>query len=269
MVKRIGKGKGKGKGWKNLVASDSYRHELSRRGIKTKQVSLSKTKRKQVMKKMLPLLADKTISGYNLVDNPRIEKKDKYQVVYGHDVVKKHRDIILNELKLKNYHYYVMPRESKFLSEKAFIKTKKQIQEGDVVSNDSEYNIIVDVDKKGLQELERWLRIKSVNYDPIVLLMEGTLNPTKSNYEVLPLNEAYTVPDVRIRNKGDYERFKTADKIIKKLDSNTDLVILSVKKDNTLKLRKVLKGEKQKKVLIQNYDPYKHSLYRFVKNNTR
>lgn len=37
MAKRQGKGAGKGKGWKNIIASDSYRHELARRGIKSAQ----------------------------------------------------------------------------------------------------------------------------------------------------------------------------------------------------------------------------------------
>jgi len=37
MARRKGLGKGKGKGWKNIIASDGYRHELSRRGIKTAQ----------------------------------------------------------------------------------------------------------------------------------------------------------------------------------------------------------------------------------------
>lgn len=269
MVKRQGKGAGKGKGWKNIVASDSYRHELSRRGIKTKQVSLTKTKRNKLKRQLLPLLANKVISGYNIVENPNIKPKEKYQVVYGHDVVKKHRDILLDELKRKGLDFYVMPRESKFLSKKGFIKTSSQVKEGDIIGNDSEYNVVVDVNGKELEDLERWLRIKAVNYDPAVLLIEGTLNPTKTNYEVIPLNEAYTVPDIRIRNRGNYDRFKKVDKVIKKLDKDTNLIILSIKKDNTDKIKKALKGEKVNKVLVQNYDPYKHSLYKFIKNSTR
>lgn len=269
MAKRKGKGAGKGKGWKNLIASDSYRHELSRRGIKSKQVSITKTKRNKLKKTLLPLMADKTISGYNIVENPNIKPKDKYQVVYGHDVIAKHRDIIVDELRRKNLDFYVMPREAKFLSEDAFIKTKSQVKEGDIVSNDFEYQVVVDVNSKELEDLERYLRTKTVNYDPAVLLFEGTLNPTKTNYEVIPLNEAYTVPDVRIRNRGRYDRFKKVDKIVKKLDKDTNLVILSVRKDDTVKIKKVLKGEKVKKVLVQNYDPYKHSLYKFIKDNTK
>ena len=96
MAKRKGLGKGKGKGYKNIIASDSYIHELSRRGIKTKQVSLSKSKRKKLNEKLLPLIAKHIISGYNIVENPHLKKKDKYQVVYGHDVIIKHRTEIID-----------------------------------------------------------------------------------------------------------------------------------------------------------------------------
>jgi len=160
IANRRGLGKGKGKGWKNIIASDRYRHRLSGLGIKN-AVSLSQTKRKAIKSKLLPLLANHTISGYNLVETPRLKGFRKYRIIYGHDIIRKHRDKIINELKSRNLNYYVMPREAKFLSDKAFIKTPKQITKGDIISNDKEYQIIIDANSKELKGFEKWLKTKS------------------------------------------------------------------------------------------------------------
>lgn len=259
-------GLGRGKGWKNIVSSDSYRHQLARKGIKTKQVSLSKTQRNSIKRKLLPLLANNTISGYNLVENPRIPKKDVYRMVYGHDVVRKHRDIIISELDRMKVDYYVVPREAKFLSEKTFIKTPNQVKSGDIISNDDEYQIVIDVNRKELEALERWFRNKTVDRNEFITIIDGLTNPTSALWELVPLPKSYTVPDTRIKGRTEYPRYKQADEIVKKLDKDTDLVILSVKKINTDKVEEALEGEQTKKVLVQDYNPPKHSLYKFIKD---
>lgn len=269
MAKRQGLGTGKGSGWKNLISSDSYRHELSRRGIKTNQVSLSKTKKLRLKKEMMPLISKHIISGYNVVENPHIKKKDTYRVIYGHDVKKRHREIIIDKLEKMGVDYFVVPREAQFLSEEAFIKTPNQVKEGDIITNDKEYQIVIDVNKRELKDLTEWLEKKTVNRDEALILVDGTLNPTVSMIDLIPIPDSYTTPDIRIQNRKEYPDFKRADKIVKKLDKDTDLVILSVRSQNTKALRKALKGERQASVLIDDFKPDKHSLFKFIQKNTK
>lgn len=250
MAKRKGLGKGKGRGWKNIVASDSYRHELARRGIKTK-VSVTKRQRKSLKKQLLPLIKNKTISNYSLIETPRLNKKEAYRIIYGHDSIRKHRDIIIEELKDRGIDYYVMPRETNFLL------NGKQDKEG--------YQIIIDVNKKEIEGIETYFRQKTVNRDEFVTVLDATLNPTIPIWEVIPLQKSYVIPDIRIQDKTKYPDFKLANKIIKRIDEDTDLVILSIGAKNTKKVRDALKGEKEENVLIQNYFPFKHSLYKKIK----
>lgn len=265
---RKGLGKGKGKGWKNIIASDSYRHKLSKMGIKN-AVSLTKSQRSRVKKIMLPLLADHTVSGYNLVENPRAKKKSVYQIMYSHDVIAKHRDLIIDELKKRGLDYYIVPRESQFLDTEAFNKRPTQIRKKDIVSNKHEYQIVLDVNRKQLADFQKWLKRKAVNWDETVQFFDGFVNPTVPAWEVIPFDKADVTPDIRIRNRAKFDEFKPATKITKKLDYNTDLVILSVRKKNTRKIIKDLKGETKKRVLVQDYKPEKHSLYRYIKNSTK
>jgi len=265
---RKGLGKGKGKGWKNIIASDGYRHELSRRGIKTNQVSLSKSKRRSIKRKLRPLIANHVISGYNIVDNPHLRKKKRYQLVYGHDVIRRHRTAVIRQLKDMGLQYYVLPREAKFLSDDAFIKTSNQVKDKDIISNDHEYQIVIDADSKQLDRLQHWLKKHAVNYGEILPLAESLINPAEPIWEVYTLPKSYTTPDIRIRFRSKYKDFKKADKIVKPLDKNTDLVILSVRAKNTKMIRDALKGEKDEKVLIQDYKPTKNSLYEYIKSRT-
>jgi len=265
---RIGKGKGKGKGWRNIIASDHYRHVLAGKGIASRVTIPAKTKNK-IRSKLLPLLANHTISGYNLVENPRIHRLGRYQLVYSHDVKKKHRDLILRELRRRNMDYYAVPRESQFLDEEAFVKRPSQIRKDDIVSNKHEYQIFIDANAKQLRDFEAWLRRKAVNWNEPIQFFDGLVNPLVPVWEVIPLKGADTTPDIRILKRQDFPRFKPATKIIKKIDKDSDLVILSVRKKNTAKVRRLLKGETAKRILVQDYTPERYSLHKFIKRNTK
>jgi len=265
---RRGLGKGRGSGWKNIIASDSYRHTLSKMGIKN-AVSITKTQRRGIKTTMLPLLVNNTLSGYNLVENPRAKPFERYQMIYSHDVIQKHRDFIIDELKRRNFDYYVIPRESQFLDAKAFVKRPSQIRKKDIVTNKNKYQIVIDIGNKELQDFEKWLKRKAVNWNEHIQFFDGLLNPLVPIWEVLPFDGADTTPDIRIRNRARFPEYKKVTKITKKLDKNSDLVILSVRKENTNKIRKILKGETAEKVLVQNYSPEKHSLYKFIKDSTK
>lgn len=260
--KRIGMGAGKGKGWSNIIASDSYRHKLSQMGIKSTQVSLSKTKKQRLKETLLPLLANRTITGYNLVENPHARPINKFRLIYGHDSIK-HRKMLMRLLEDLNLEYYVVPRNASFLSDESFIKTANQIKTGDIITNDNEYQIVFDVDNDQLAKLEDTIRKRAVNYDFYVNFLDSYTNPTQTLPEVA-ITESYTVPDVRIKGKKKYRDFKKVDLIRKKLDKNTDLVILSLGQ-KTSQLRQALKGETEEKILVQDYSPTKHSFYEFLK----
>ena len=225
---------------------------MARRGIKTSKVSLTKHRRKTIRKKLVPLLHRRVISGYNLTQKHGMKPRNKYKILYGQEVREGHLDRIIDELERRKLNYYVVGRESKFLDRKAFVKSPKQLREGDIVSDDDEYEIIIDANKDKLQSMVAWLKIKGTKF-----------KGTKS------LKGAWTTPDIRIRNKKRLREFKLVSEIRKKLDPDTDLVILSVRDKNTDVLRQALKGERQGKVLIQDFKPKKHSLYDFIRKSTK
>lgn len=267
MVRR-GLGKGKGRGWRNILASDSYRHELSRRGIKSTQVSLSGTQSTRLRKVMLPLLADRTITGYNIVETPHLRPKDKYRLVYSHDQRTKHLNLIVEELRKRKLDFYVVGRKSQFLTEEDFVKTPSQMTIGDITTNPKEYQLIVDMDAKELKSFEQWLKTKAVYWDEPIQFLDGAINPTVPLWETIPLKNAYVVPDIRLRNRKQFKDFKTATKVVKKLDKDTSLVILSTRAKKTKAIREHLKGERVDKVLVQNYKPTKHSFWHYIHTKT-
>lgn len=267
MANRRGLGTGKGKGWKNILGNDSHRHNLSRLGVKSK-VSITKSQRSRLKKKLLPLLHNQTISGYNVIDvPPHLMKAKKYRLIYGHEV-KKHGNKILEEMGRRKINYFVVPRESFFMDDEAFVKSPNQVRKEDIVEADKEFQIVAEVNRKQLIGFEGWLHQKAVNWGVHLQILDG-MSPLTPTWEAIPLKDSWTTPDIRIQNRKKFDRFKNADKVIKQLDKDSYLIILSTKKPNTEKLRKLLKGEKVKKVLIQDYTPERHSLYNFIDKNTR
>lgn len=267
-MRRKGLGKGKGKGWKNLVNGDHYRHVLSGKGI-SNAVTVAKTQRKKIRAELLPLLQKRKITGYNLVDIPPelLKGTQKFRVIYGHEVTK-HRDKILQELKRRNISYFVIPRESFFLDDKSFVKSPKQVRIDDIVKAGGEYQIVIDVNGKQLKQLESWLHQKTVNWETPIQFFDAFIDPTTPAWEVIPLEDSWTVPDIRIQNRQKFKRFKAVDKITKKLDKDSYLIILSAKKPNTQQVRDILKYERQDKVLVQDYKPVKHSFAHYIISKT-
>ena len=150
-------------------------------------------------------------------------------------------------------------------AEAALQKAQELLQKHDLEMSE----IIIDANKKELDILTKWLKNKTVNHDEAITLIDSTINPTISFIDIFPLPNSYTTPDIRIRDRANYPDFKRADKIVKKLDKDTDLVILSVRSENTKALKKALKGEKQQRVLIDDFKPDKHSLFKFIKDSTK
>ena len=223
------------KGWHG----ESQRHSLARRGIKT--VSLSKAQRDKVKRMLAPLERKKLVKRWELIEDFKPRRTKKYQLVYSDDTVRKHRDIILSELERRGLNYYLLPKE-------VFgIKRRK------------EYQLEVDVNGKELQDLTDWMYEKITRRSEVLQFFEGTIDPTMSFHEVLPLKGAEDVPDLRIRNRKRFPNFGSAKKIIKPVDKDTNLVIISTRPKKSKAIRKALKGERVKDILVQDFRPKSHS----------
>jgi len=97
----------------------------------------------------------------------------------------------------------------------------------------------------------------------------GLTDPSEPQNLSQKIEGSYTVPDIRLRKRNRFPRFRKVDKIVKKVDKNSDLVILSVRENDTKKIKDALVGEKASNILIQDYTPKKHSLYDYIKRNTK
>ena len=88
-----------------------------------------------------------------------------------------------------------------------------------------------------------------------------------------PLARSWQVPDVRITGSNKRQSgFRSAYLVTKNIDGNSRLSTLVVKKKKLAGIRRVLKGERVRRVQISNYHPSKsdgknNSLWQFIDNS--
>lgn len=236
----------KNKGWRG----ESKRHSLARKGIKT--VSVTKSQRKQIAKALNPLIEKKLIAGYSIVEKPEHIKEKSRQVRYSHDTVKRHRNVIEEQLKFLGLDYEIVPKEK-------YVKGKKK----------KEYQVIATGNPDQIFELTRFLKRRTTDFSDIIQFTDTQLNPAESTLDAIELKNARIVPDMRVLHSGKIKDFVEAKRISKNIDSDTELVVLTIRPSNTKAVEKALKGEKVTEVLIQDFIPPKHSQKNYIINNTQ
>lgn len=210
---------------------------------KQMRVTLTSDQQNAVFRQMQPLILKGIIKSYNVVEDYDFAKTKKFQLVYSDDTLRKHADIIMEELDDRGVNYYLVPMRT--YARKGKGKRK--------------YQLVADMDGKELEEFIGWLQPKVTDKHELITMVDGFINPTVSSWEVLPMTGAEEVPDLRIRGKRRQLGFSKAKKFVKPIDKDTNLVVLAVTPSKISFLRRRLKGETEKDILVQDQNPKRYS----------
>lgn len=202
-------------------------------------LTVTKSQMKAIDRQLQPLIKKGLIKKYSYVEKPKFKETSKYQLIYTDDTLRRHHDIIVDELRKRNIDYNI-------------IETKNQ-------NGKRLYQLIINVNGKQLDNMVEWLQPKVTERNEIIQFFDASLNPTATALDVMPLHGAENVPDLRIRNRARYKDFKKAEKIIVPIDHNSHAVILSTVPMKTQQIKKSLSGERLRTVLVQDFRPSGHS----------
>jgi len=83
-----------------------------------------------------------------------------------------------------------------------------------------------------------------------------------------PIQGSWFIPDIRIYNRSKHPEFRKAWLVTKKIDENSRFATVVTHKGKLSKIRKELKYERVRPVMIQDYPGRKHSLYKYISSNS-
>lgn len=199
-----------------------------------------------------PLLQQRYIQSYSIIEKPdNINKGDK-QVRYSNNVIKRHRNIIEAELKDMGVQYEIVEKD-------------KYTKSGKV----KEYQVIAKGNKDQVYDITRFLKRRATEFDEIVDFVDTAINPAETSFDAFQLHKAKIVPDIRVLNDTKVRDFAKAKRISLNLDKDTELVVISIKPKNVQKVKDTLKGEQVTEVLVQDFVPMKHSFKKKLLKNTK
>jgi hypothetical protein len=210
--------------------------------MKYHKVSLKPAQRKKWTKQGIELLKEGVITGFNLEDyNPN----QKTALIYGHDNPK-HLKTIRKGIGGKEY-----PRQSYYEWDKSW---KLGI------------NTVLINHRRTAKARERYIAARP-RKKSLVFLEKSAVNRGKRRGHI---PASWFVPDIRKYGRGRKPKnFKAAWLVTRAIDKDTRFATVITLKSNLRRARRELKGEKVKRIYVQNYKPKPHSFWHFVRGKKK